>query len=149
MGAFYKQRNIYLVSTKRFLLHFLPLDTQTYMYVSISWSKIFYIYGKFHADNGWSQTKIQSVCFILTIIIRHPRYWNYCHNLFLFKYFHKTCTDMQHKHKVRQTRRPKIQSYPEWAYGKHQRFLVIQRNLQIRSCYLLWWILQFKQRFVA
>ena len=40
---------------------------------------------------------IQSV-FILTII-RNPLYWNYGQNLFLFKYFHKTCTDMHHKHK--------------------------------------------------
>ena len=36
--------------------------------------------------------------FILTIISRHYLHGNYGRNLFLSKYFHKTCTDMHHKH---------------------------------------------------
>ena len=144
MGTFYKQRIIYLVSTKPFLLHFLPLDTQTY--IRISWSKVFYIYGKFYADNGWSQTMIQSVCFILTIIIRHPLYWNYGHNLFLFKYLHKICTDMRNKHKSRQTieedQKSKVNLYGHMVDIRV--FLGIQGNMQIRRCCLFWWILQIK-----
>ena len=87
--------------TEHFLLHFLPLDMQIlYAYHS----KDFYIYGKVYAYKWmisyndsimivYDLFMIYDVWFILTIIMRHPLYWNYGHNLFLLKYFYKTCTD--------------------------------------------------------
>ena len=74
------------------------------IYVCVSWSKDFYIYGQFYADkciipNNDSIMMIYDlfimydVWFSLTVIIGHPFYWNYGHNLFLLKYFHKICTD--------------------------------------------------------